>query len=40
MTDCVGKYFRHMEQDLLKFKVELEADNPGCTEIIDKRKNY
>lgn len=37
MTDCVGKYFRHMEQDLLKFKVELEADNPGCTEIIDKR---
>lgn len=37
MTDTLGKYMRRLDQDILKFKMELEADNCGITEIIEKR---
>ncbi|XKL59012.1 hypothetical protein PGB90_000028 [Kerria lacca] len=37
MTDSMGKYMRRLDQDILKFKMELEADNCGITEIIEKR---
>lgn len=37
MTDSMVKYMRRLDQDLLKFKMELEADNCGITEIIEKR---
>lgn len=36
MTDSMGKYMRRLDQDILKFKMELEADNCGITEIIEK----
>lgn len=38
MTDSMGKYMRRLDQDLLKFKMELEADNCGITEIIERSK--
>lgn len=38
MTDLMGKYMRRLDQDILKFKMELEADNCGITEILEKRK--
>ncbi|KAK7578001.1 hypothetical protein V9T40_010206 [Parthenolecanium corni] len=37
MTDLMGKYMRRLDQDILKFKMELEADNCGITEILEKR---
>jgi len=33
----VDKYMRKLDQELLKFKLELEADNRGITEILEKR---
>ncbi len=38
MTDSMAKYMRRLDQDILKFKMELEADNCGITEIIEKSK--
>lgn len=40
MTDTLGKYMRRLDQDILKFKMELEADNCGITEIIEKSKPF
>ncbi|KAK7602079.1 hypothetical protein V9T40_009520 [Parthenolecanium corni] len=37
MVDSMGKYMRRLDQDIMKFKMELEADNCGITEIIEKR---
>merc|ERR1719204_2251576 len=33
----VDKYMRKLDQELLKFKLELEADNSGITQILEKR---
>lgn len=38
LYEIVDKYLRKLEQELLKFKMELEADNAGITEILEKRK--
>ncbi|OQR70600.1 inhibitor of growth protein 3-like [Tropilaelaps mercedesae] len=35
--DLVERYLRKLDQELQKFKVELEADNAGITEILEKR---
>ncbi|KAL7292173.1 inhibitor of growth protein 3 isoform X2 [Trichogramma pretiosum] len=37
MHDLVDKYLRRLDQELDKFKGELEADNKGITEILEKR---
>lgn len=37
MYDLVEKYLRRLDQELYKFKMELEADNKGITEILEKR---
>lgn len=36
--DLVERYLRKLDQELQKFKIELEADNAGITEILEKRK--
>ena len=36
--DFVEKYFKKLENDLHKFKMELEADYAGVTETLEKRK--
>ena len=35
--DLIDKYIRRLDIELQKFKIELEADNAGITEIIEKR---
>ena len=35
--NLVDKYLRKLDQELHKFKLELEADNRGITEILEKR---
>ncbi|KAF8787470.1 inhibitor of growth protein 3-like [Argiope bruennichi] len=35
--DLVERYLRRLDQELQKFKMELEADNAGITEILEKR---
>lgn len=35
--DLVERYLRRLDTELLKFKCELEADNQGITEILEKR---
>ncbi|KAG1659794.1 Inhibitor of growth protein 3 [Nymphon striatum] len=35
--DLVDRYLRRLDQELQKFKMELEADNAGITEILEKR---
>lgn len=40
MHDLVSRYLRRLEQETHKFKMELEADNMGITEILEKRKKY
>ena len=38
--DCYGlvdRYLRKLDEELLKFKLELEADNRGITEILEKQ---
>lgn len=35
--ELVERYLRRLDTELLKFKCELEADNPGITEILEKR---
>lgn len=37
MHDLVERYLRKLDQELLKFKMELEADHRGITEILEKR---
>ena len=35
--DLVERYLRRLDTELLKFKCELEADNQGITELLEKR---
>ncbi|KAF2360090.1 Inhibitor of growth protein N-terminal histone-binding [Trinorchestia longiramus] len=37
MHDSLERYTRKLDQELEKFKYELEADSPGITEILEKR---
>ncbi|KAK9881918.1 hypothetical protein WA026_018112 [Henosepilachna vigintioctopunctata] len=37
MYELVDKYLRRLDTELHKFKCELEADNKGITEILEKR---
>ncbi|KAJ8686937.1 hypothetical protein QAD02_022731 [Eretmocerus hayati] len=37
MYDLVERYLRRLDQELQKFKTELEADNRGITDILEKR---
>ncbi|EFX81509.1 inhibitor of growth protein 3-like [Daphnia pulex] len=37
MYDLVDRYLRRLDQELHKFKMELEADNRGITEVLEKR---
>uniref|UniRef100_A0A8D9ESR6 Inhibitor of growth protein n=1 Tax=Cacopsylla melanoneura TaxID=428564 RepID=A0A8D9ESR6_9HEMI len=37
IQEFLNKYTRKLEQDIQKFKLELEADNSGITEILEKR---
>uniref|UniRef100_A0A1B6D9N5 Inhibitor of growth protein n=1 Tax=Clastoptera arizonana TaxID=38151 RepID=A0A1B6D9N5_9HEMI len=37
MHDLVSRYLRRLDQESHKFKMELEADHPGITEILEKR---
>lgn len=36
--ELVDRYLRRLDQELQKFKIELEADNAGITEILERRK--
>lgn len=35
--ELVERYLRKLDQELHKFKMELEADHRGITEILEKR---
>lgn len=37
MYDLVERYLRKLDSELFKFKLELEADHNGITEILEKR---
>lgn len=37
MYDLVDRYLRRLDQELHKFKIELEANNKGITEVLQKR---
>ncbi|KAA0197614.1 hypothetical protein HAZT_HAZT004664 [Hyalella azteca] len=37
MYDSLERYTRKLDQELEKFKYELEADSPGITEVLEKR---
>lgn len=37
MYDLVDRYLRRLDSELFKFKLELEADHNGITEILEKR---
>ncbi|KAH7641272.1 inhibitor of growth protein 3 [Dermatophagoides farinae] len=37
LGELIDKYYRRLEMDLQKFKLELEADNAGITERLEKR---
>jgi hypothetical protein len=37
MYDTVDGYLRNLDKEILKLKTELEADNPGITEILEQR---
>ena len=34
----VERHLRKLDQEVSKFKMELEADNAGITEVLEKRK--
>ena len=34
----VDRHLRKLDQELAKFKMELEADNAGITEVLEKSK--
>lgn len=38
MFDQVDRHLRKLDQELAKFKMELEADNAGITEILERRE--
>lgn len=38
MYELVDRYLRRLDSELFKFKIELEADNAGITEILEKSK--
>ena len=38
MYDVVDRHLRKLDQELAKFKMELEADNAGITEVLEKSK--
>lgn len=40
MHDLVERYLRRLDQELHKFKMELEADNKGITEVLEKRNVF
>lgn len=40
MYDLVDRYLRRLDQELHKFKMELEADNRGITEVLEKRNFF
>jgi inhibitor of growth protein 3 len=40
MYDLVDRYLRRLDQELHKFKMELEADNRGITEVLEKRELF
>lgn len=35
--ELVDRYLRRLDQELQKFKIELEADNAGITEMLERR---
>ncbi|KAJ6222416.1 hypothetical protein RDWZM_000961 [Blomia tropicalis] len=37
LIELIEKYSRKLDQETLKFKIELEADHAGITEILEKR---
>ena len=37
--ELVDKYLRRLDQELQKFKIELEADNAGITEILERSQS-
>lgn len=37
MYKLVDKYLRRLDQEIAKFKMELETDNKGISEILEKR---
>ncbi|KAK9505315.1 hypothetical protein O3M35_009399 [Rhynocoris fuscipes] len=39
MYDLVARYLKRLDQETHKFKLELEADNIGITEILEKRSH-
>uniref|UniRef100_A0A069DTY6 Inhibitor of growth protein n=1 Tax=Panstrongylus megistus TaxID=65343 RepID=A0A069DTY6_9HEMI len=39
MYELVARYLRRLDQETHKFKLELEADNIGITEILEKRSH-
>lgn len=39
MYDLVDRYLRRLDQELDKFKNELEADNAGITEVLERRSH-
>ncbi len=40
LYDLVDRYLRKLDHELHKFKMELEADNAGITEILEKREKH
>lgn len=38
MYDLVSRYLRRLDQESHKFKLELEADHVGITELLEKRE--
>ncbi|EGV97849.1 Inhibitor of growth protein 3 [Cricetulus griseus] len=38
--DLVDRHLRKLDQELAKFKMELEADNAGITEILERQRKY
>ena len=36
----IDRYLRKLDQELSKFKMELEADNAGITELLERSKFY
>lgn len=39
LETLTGRYYRKLESDLEKFKKELEAETPGITEKLERKKN-
>lgn len=39
MHGLLSKYMKRLDNDILKFKTDLEANNSGITDIIEKSKH-